>query len=126
MLEILFDPGKCTLLIGVWPIYRSNCIPITYQILKSYRHQFPNSLSGRVLTTASNHCAHVVAQLYGVPHGILQVCIIILYENVFLYPELFPTLKVFNFVVYDDPRKTVYKKVNRGGRETAPSPVFFG
>jgi hypothetical protein len=26
-----------------------------------------------------------------VPHGILQVCIIILYENVFQNPELFPT-----------------------------------
>jgi hypothetical protein len=34
---------------------------------------------------------HVVAQLYGVPHGILQVFIIILYENVFQNPELFPT-----------------------------------
>jgi hypothetical protein len=35
--------------------------------------------------------AHVVAQLYGVPHGILQVFIIILYENVFQNPKLFPT-----------------------------------
>jgi hypothetical protein len=26
-----------------------------------------------------------------VPHGILQACIIILYENVFQNPELFPT-----------------------------------
>jgi hypothetical protein len=34
---------------------------------------------------------HVVAQLYGVPHGILQVFIILLYENVFQNPELFPT-----------------------------------
>jgi hypothetical protein len=33
----------------------------------------------------------VVAQLYGVPHGILQVFIIILYRNVFQNPELFPT-----------------------------------
>jgi hypothetical protein len=31
------------------------------------------------------------AQLYGVPHGILQVCINILYENVFQNPELFPS-----------------------------------
>jgi hypothetical protein len=29
--------------------------------------------------------------LYGVPHGILQVFIIILYKNVFQNPELFPT-----------------------------------
>jgi hypothetical protein len=34
---------------------------------------------------------HVVAQLYGVPHAILQVFIIILYGNVFQNPELFPT-----------------------------------
>jgi hypothetical protein len=33
-----------------------------------------------------------VAQLYGVPHVILQVFILlILYENVFQNPELFPT-----------------------------------
>jgi hypothetical protein len=34
---------------------------------------------------------HVVAQLYRVPHGILQVFIIILYEYVFPNPELFRT-----------------------------------
>jgi hypothetical protein len=34
---------------------------------------------------------HVVAQLYGMPHGTLQVFIIILYENVFQNPELFRT-----------------------------------
>jgi hypothetical protein len=32
-----------------------------------------------------------VAQLYGVPHGIWQVFIIILYEYVFQNPELFRT-----------------------------------
>jgi hypothetical protein len=32
-----------------------------------------------------------VAQLYGVPNVILQVFIIILYQNVFQNPELFPT-----------------------------------
>jgi hypothetical protein len=52
MLEKNFDPGKCTLLIGVWPIYRSNCIPITYQDFKSNRHQFPNSLSGRAMPSS--------------------------------------------------------------------------
>jgi hypothetical protein len=36
------------------------------------------------------------------------------------------SLKVFNSVVLDDPRKTVYKKVNRGSRETYPSQVYFG
>jgi hypothetical protein len=30
-------------------------------------------------------------QDFGVPHAILQVCIILLYENVFQNPELFPT-----------------------------------
>jgi hypothetical protein len=35
-------------------------------------------------------------------------------------------LKVFNSVVLDDPRKTVYKKVNRGSQETDPSQVYFG
>jgi hypothetical protein len=35
-------------------------------------------------------------------------------------------LKVFNFVVLDDPRKTVYKKVNRGSLEIDPSQVYFG
>jgi hypothetical protein len=35
-------------------------------------------------------------------------------------------LKVFNSVVLDDPRKTVYKTVNRGSRETEPSQVYFG
>jgi hypothetical protein len=34
-------------------------------------------------------------------------------------------LKVFNSVVLDDPRKTVYKKVNRGSRETDPSQLYF-
>jgi hypothetical protein len=34
---------------------------------------------------------HVVAQLYRVPQGILQVFILIFYENVFQNPELFPT-----------------------------------
>jgi hypothetical protein len=34
-------------------------------------------------------------------------------------------LKAFNSVVLDDPRKTVYKKVNRGSRETDPSQVYF-
>jgi hypothetical protein len=29
--------------------------------------------------------------MYGVPHGILQVFILILYENLFQNPELFPT-----------------------------------
>jgi hypothetical protein len=33
----------------------------------------------------------VVAQLYGMPHGALQVFIIILYDNVFQNPELFRT-----------------------------------
>jgi hypothetical protein len=37
-----------------------------------------------------------------------------------------PLLKVFNSVVLDDPRKTAYKKVNRGSRETDPSQVYFG
>jgi hypothetical protein len=35
-------------------------------------------------------------------------------------------LKVFNSVVLNDPRKTVYKNVNRGSRETDPSQVYFG
>jgi hypothetical protein len=35
-------------------------------------------------------------------------------------------VKVFNSVVLDDPRKTVYKNVNRGSRETDPSQVYFG
>jgi hypothetical protein len=35
-------------------------------------------------------------------------------------------LKVFNSVVLDDPRKTVYKKVNRGSREADPSQIYFG
>jgi hypothetical protein len=34
---------------------------------------------------------HIAAQLHGVPHGILQVFIIILSENVFQNPEVFPT-----------------------------------
>jgi hypothetical protein len=32
-----------------------------------------------------------VAQLYGMSHGTLQVFILILYENAFQNPELFPT-----------------------------------
>jgi hypothetical protein len=32
---------------------------------------------------------------------------------------------VFVSVVLDDPRKTVYKKVNRGRREIDPSQVYF-
>jgi hypothetical protein len=35
-------------------------------------------------------------------------------------------LKVFNSIVLDDPRQTVYKKVNRGCRETDSSQVYFG
>jgi hypothetical protein len=38
-----------------------------------------------------HHIYHVVGQLYRVPHGILQVFIIKLYENVFQNPEIFPT-----------------------------------
>jgi hypothetical protein len=41
-------------------------------------------------------------------------------------PTLATFLKVFNSVVLDDPRKTVYKKVNKGWQETDPSQVYFG
>jgi hypothetical protein len=34
---------------------------------------------------------HIVGQRHGVPQGILQVFIVMLYENVFHNPELFPT-----------------------------------
>jgi hypothetical protein len=40
----------------------------------------------------------------------------------------FPATKgaVVNSVVLDEPRKTVYKKVNRGSRETDSNQVYFG
>jgi hypothetical protein len=38
---------------------------------------------------------------------------------------LVKALKVLSSVVLDDPRKTVYKKVNRGSLETDPSQVYF-
>jgi hypothetical protein len=50
---------------------------------------------------------HVVAQLYGVPHAILQVFIIILYGNVFQNPELFPTQ------VSLSPEKSTLKMIAR-------------
>jgi hypothetical protein len=42
--------------------------------------------------------------------------------------EFLLLLKVFNSVVLDDPRKTVYKKVNRAEvvGETDPSQVYIG
>jgi hypothetical protein len=45
-------------------------------------------------------------------------------SHVYNKSEIRHQLKVFNSVVLDDPRKTVYKKVNRGSRETDPSQVY--
>jgi hypothetical protein len=47
MLEKKFDRGIWRFLIGVWPLYRSKCIPNTYQIFISNTYQTPISLSRR-------------------------------------------------------------------------------
>jgi hypothetical protein len=48
MSEKKFDRGIWRFLIGVWPIYRSKCIPNTYQIFISNTYQTPISLSRQV------------------------------------------------------------------------------
>jgi hypothetical protein len=47
MLAKKFDQGIWRFLIGVWPIYRSKCIPNTYQIFILNTYQTPISLSRR-------------------------------------------------------------------------------
>jgi hypothetical protein len=39
----------------------------------------------------AHEAPHTVAQLYGLPHGILHVFNTILYENEFQNPQIFPT-----------------------------------
>jgi hypothetical protein len=46
--SVYFDRGIWSFLIGVWPIYQSNCIPNTFQIFITNTYQIPISLSGRV------------------------------------------------------------------------------